>query len=149
MVHYGQAAEGLDRRGHTLHAAYPAHLERFVSNRPALLPAAVWINPPTPSSDAQEEELPKTVGSQKPNSPSAHPRSGCPSSSCVPAEFDSVSADNRMLSESTSPAYPRSGARAMPENIPGAWGWPPHPNRTAREASPHYTNFNSQVSQTG
>lgn len=81
MVHSGQAAEVLDRRGQTLDVAYAAHPERFVNRRPRplALPEAVWINPPNLSPDAHEKGLPKTVGSQKTDAPSAHPRSGYPS----------------------------------------------------------------------
>jgi len=129
MVHYGQAAEVLDRRGHTLRAAYQAHPERFVNKRPTppSLPEAVWINPPASSSSDHEKGLPKTVGSQKPDAPSAHPRSGYPLPGCVPAEPDSVSPDTAILPESILPQHPPSDTRAMPQKIPGAWGLAPTP----------------------
>ena len=127
MVHYGQAAEVLERRGHTLRAAYRAHPERFVNKRPTppSLPEAVWINPPAPSSNDHEKRLPKTVGSQKPDAPSAHPRSGYPLPGCVSAEPGSVSPDTAMLPESILPQHPPSDTRAMPQKIPGAWGLAP------------------------
>ena len=49
-VHYRRAAEVSQQRSHTLTAAYAAHPERFVHGppRPPKVPAAVWINKPTP-----------------------------------------------------------------------------------------------------
>ena len=151
MVHYGHAPKVLAARQHVLHAAYAAHPERFVHKPPSplALPEAVWINPPTPSSDNHEKGLPKTVGSQKPDAPSAHPRSGYPSPGCVPAEPGSVSPDQLMLPDSTLPQHPPSDTRGMPQKIPGAWGLAPTSAKAAREASPHYTNFDKQVSQIG
>ena len=61
----------------------------------------------------------------------------------------SVSPDTAMLPESVLPQHSPSDTRAMPKKTPGRGGWPPHQEKTAREASPHYTNFDSQVSQTG
>jgi hypothetical protein len=126
MVHHGQAPKILAARQEVLHAAYAAHPERFVNKRPTPLgpPEAVWINPPPTSSDDHEKGLPKTVGSQKPDAPSAHPRSGYPSSSCVPAELDSVSPDATMLPDSALPKHP-SDTRVMPHKIPGVWGLAP------------------------
>ena len=126
MVHYGQAAEVLDRRERTLRVAYHAHPERFVNKRPTppSLPEAVWINPPVPSSGNHEKGLPKTDGFRKPDAPSAHPRSGYPSPGCVPAEPDSVSTDTVMLPDSVPPKQP-SDTRVMPQKIPGAWGLAP------------------------
>ena len=130
MVHSGQAAEVVARRGQTLDAAYTAHPERFVNKRPTppSLPEAVWINPP-PSTEGHEKGLPKTNGSQQPDAPSAHPRSGYPSPSCVPAELGSVSPDKMMLPESIPTKQLPSDTRAMPQKIPGAWGLAP----TSRE----------------
>lgn len=50
MVHYGLAADVLDNRQRVLSTAFQQHPERFVRQppRPALLPEAVWINPPRP-----------------------------------------------------------------------------------------------------
>ena len=127
MVHHGQAKEALDRRRKTLDTAYRIHPERFVNKRPAPLPLpeAVWINPPTPSSENHEKGPPKTVGSQKPDAPSAHPRSGYPSPDCVPAEPGSILPDTVMLPESTLPQHPPSDTRVMPQKIPGVWGLTP------------------------
>ncbi len=49
MVHYGQAELVRAQRRQVLAAAYAAHPERFVRQRPEppTVPAAVWINPPT------------------------------------------------------------------------------------------------------
>ena len=108
-------------------AAYAAHPERFVQKPPSphSLPEAVWINPPTPSSEDHEKGLPKTVGSQKPDAPSAHPRSGYPSPGCVPAEPGSVSPDTLKLPESVLKQHPPSDTRVMPKKIPGVWGLAP------------------------
>jgi putative transposase len=48
-VHYGRAKERLSQRQVVRQRAYRAHPERFVNGAPAtpMLPAAVWINPPT------------------------------------------------------------------------------------------------------
>ena len=114
----------LAARQQVLHAAYAAHPQRFVNKRPTplKLPNAVWINPPPTSSHNHEKGLPKTVGSQKPDAPSAHPRSGYPSPSCVPAEPGSVSPDTLMLPDSVLPQHLPSDTRAMPQKIPGVWG---------------------------
>ncbi len=127
MVHYGHAAEVLARRGQTLDAAYQAHPERFVRKPPAplALPEAVWINPPSASSRDHEKGPPAIIDSQKPDAPSAHPRSGYPSPGCVPAEPDSVSPDTLNLAEITPTQHPPSDTRAMPEKIPGVWGLAP------------------------
>ncbi len=127
MVHYGHAAEVLARRGQTLDAAYQAHPERFVRKPPTplALPEAVWINPPSPSSRDHEKGPPAIIDSQKPDAPSAHPRSGYPSPGCVPAEPGSVSPDTLNLAEITPTQHPPSDTRVMPENIPGVWGLAP------------------------
>jgi len=59
MVHRGQAAAVLDKRHQVALAAYNAHPERYVNGppRPAVLPHAVWINPPDQADDATDEEL--------------------------------------------------------------------------------------------
>jgi putative transposase len=56
VVHHGVAAAVREQRQHVLTAAYVAHPERFVNGRPhpADLPQAVWINPPTKKSTAQD-----------------------------------------------------------------------------------------------
>lgn len=47
-VHFGRAQTVLDQRQQVLHVAYLKNPERFVKgpSRPALVPTAVWINPP-------------------------------------------------------------------------------------------------------
>ncbi len=127
MVHYGHAAKVLARRGQTLDAAYHAHPERFVSKPPTplALPEAVWINPPSASSTDHEKGPPAIIDYQKPDAPSAHPRSGYPSPGCVPAEPGSVSPDIANLAEITLTQHPPSDTRAMPEKIPGVWGLAP------------------------
>jgi putative transposase len=56
VVHFGRAATVRAHRQHVLAAAYAAHPERFVKGRPQLadLPTAVWINPPTKNTTAQD-----------------------------------------------------------------------------------------------
>ena len=51
MVHYGHAEAVRAQRAAVLAVAYAAHPERFVRQlpQPPVLPAAVWINPPTPA----------------------------------------------------------------------------------------------------
>jgi len=151
MVHYGRAGIVLARRQQTLDAAYTAHPERFVSKPPTTLalPEAVWINPPDPLPAAYEKGLPATDDHQKPDAPSAHPRSGYPLPGCVPAEPDSVSPDATSLPESVFHQHPPSDTRAMPQKIPGVGGLAPTLENTAREASPQYTNSDKQVSHTG
>ncbi len=114
-------------------AAYADHPERFVHKPPSplALPEAVWINPPPASSENHEKGLPKTNGSQKPDAPSAHPRSGYRWPGCVPAEPDSVSPDHLMISESTSTQQPPSDTRVMPQKTPGAWGCHATPSLSA------------------
>ena len=128
MVHHGHAEKVLDRRRQRLDAAYAMHPQRFVNQRPTPLPLpeAVWINPPSRSTAGYEKGLPETVGSQKPDAPSAHPRSGYPSPSCVPAELGSVSPDTSMLPQPMLPEHP-SDTRVMPKKIPGVWGLAPTP----------------------
>jgi len=134
MVHFGRAPEILASRQKTLDAAFAAHRERFVRKRPEplRLPEAVWINPPKdndasddhrPSCD-DEKGLPTGVGG-KPDAPSAHPRSGYPLSSCVPAELDSVSPGPVILAATAPYEKSPSDTRVMPKKIPGAWGLAP------------------------
>ncbi len=100
MLHYGQADQAVAKRQEVLAAAYATHPERFVKGvpTPPSLPNEVWINPPTLSTaeeaTAQENGLPATNCPEKPNVPLTHPRLDHPLSSCVPAEFDSVSPSN-------------------------------------------------------
>ena len=55
-VHHGRANTMREARQQVLSAAYAAHPERFVRKppQPPILPHAVWINPPTEKSTAQE-----------------------------------------------------------------------------------------------
>ena len=127
MVHHGHASKILAARQDVLLGAYAAHPERFVHKPPSplALPKAVWINPPRRSPVEHEKGPPKTGGSQKPDAPSAHPRSGYPSPGCVPAEPGSVSPDTAIIPESVCLEQPPSDTRAMPPKIPGAWGLAP------------------------
>jgi putative transposase len=149
IVHYGLAEAVLVKRQQTLDTAYTAHPERFVRKPPTVLalPEAVWINPPDPSPGAHEKGFPATIDYQKPDAPSAHPRFGYPSPGCVPAEPGSVSPNATSLTEWVLRQHPPSDTRAMPQKIPGVWGPAPTLEKSAREASPHYTNFDTQVSQ--
>src|SRR5262249_2412022 len=56
-VHGGQAAVTIAARQEVLLAAYQAHPERFVRGtaKPAALPTAVWINPPTAAEPGTEQ----------------------------------------------------------------------------------------------
>ena len=56
-VHYGQAADLLEKRQRVLDVAYAAHPERFVKKHPTVqsLPDAVWINRPQPLLEAGVE----------------------------------------------------------------------------------------------
>ena len=55
-MHAGQAAAAREQRQQVLTAAYTAHPERFVKGRPhpAVLPHAVWINPPVKQPTRQD-----------------------------------------------------------------------------------------------
>jgi putative transposase len=128
-LHYGRAADVVAARQKVLEAAYAAHPERFVSGTPqaTTLPTEVWINPPTRSQQppAQNKRLPEPHCPQKPDAPLTHPRPGYPSSSCVPAELDSVSPGNHNDTRSMHLQQPLN-TRAMPQKIPGGLGdWSP------------------------
>ena len=57
--------------------------------------------------------------------------------------------ESRMRENRTSGSMRGCRKRAL-SNAPVFYStWPPRPKKTAREASPHYTNFDMQVSQTG
>jgi putative transposase len=96
-VHYGEADQARESRQQILHAAYARHPERFVRGKPAApqVPTAVYINAPKPPEPTHEKRLPEPQCPQKPSTSLTHPRSGYPSSSCVPAELASVSPDNQ------------------------------------------------------
>jgi putative transposase len=55
-VHCGRAEAMCEQRTRVLDAAFQLHPERFVRNppKPAALPQAVWINPPTKDSLAAQ-----------------------------------------------------------------------------------------------
>jgi len=95
MLHYGEAEKVIADRANVLQAAYAKHPQRFVLGgpKPQAVPTAVWINPPRNDTNdrAHKKRLPELHCPQKPDAPWTHPRSGYPSSSCVPAELDSVS----------------------------------------------------------
>ena len=58
-VHYGLAEQRLSERAFVLERAYHAHPERFVRGAPrrAVLPRAVWINPPKTVSEEPKQDL--------------------------------------------------------------------------------------------
>jgi len=58
MLHFGEAPVILSRRQTVLDAAYQAHPERFVRQRPKPLPlpTEVWINKPAPAGQQTEDE---------------------------------------------------------------------------------------------
>jgi len=130
MLHYGLAEGVVHARQKTLAAAYTAHPERFVHGLPRApkLPTAVWINPPAENGnkdEAQKKRLPEPNCPQKPDAPLTHPRPGYPSSSCVPAELDSVSPGNGNHTQTIQLQQPLN-TRAMPQKIPGGLGdWSP------------------------
>ena len=92
-LHYGEAPRVIEARKQVLSSAYAEHPQRFVRGcpKPQALPSAVWINPPQIKADDDKKGLPETYCPRKPDAPLTHPRPGYPSSSCVPAELDSVS----------------------------------------------------------
>ena len=63
-LHYGEAAEIVERRRETLRSAYELHPERFVQKQPEPpeIPEAVWINPPKEEAEkrSSEEEARRT-----------------------------------------------------------------------------------------
>ena len=73
----------------------------------------------------QKKRLPEANCPQKPDASLTHPRPGYPSSSCVPAELDSVSPDNDHVNVITSPQQLPLNTRDMPQKIPGVWGLAP------------------------
>ncbi len=127
-LHYGRAPVVVASRQKVLEAAYAAHPERFVQGLPQTpkIPTEVWINPPTTSNEAEDKKrLPEAHCPQKPDTSLTHPRPDYPSSSCVPAEHESVSPGNHQDSQMSPPQQPLN-TRAMPEKIPGGLGdWSP------------------------
>ncbi len=136
MVHYGKAQEVLAGRQQALDIAYAAHPERFVGKPPSplVLPEAVWINRPDPLPDAQEKRLPATIDYQKPDAPSAHPRSDYPSPGCVPAEPGSVSPDAANLPDSVQPQHPPPEHPSYASEKPGGVGAGPHVRRNCSQS---------------
>ena len=130
MLHYGQAQQLVAARQATLGNAYAAHPERFVKGppKPPELPSEVWINPPRDKHEDQATEkkrLPEINCPQKPDASLTHPRPGYPSSSCVPAELDSVSPSKEDVNVIASAEQHPLNTRAMPQKIPGVWGLAP------------------------
>ncbi len=128
MLHHGQAPHVIEAREQVLKSAYAKHPERFVRScpKPQALPAAVWINPPQfKANDDDKKRLPETHCPQKPDASLTHPRPGYPSSSCVPAEPDSVSPGDVEPTDSFGIPQPPLNTRAMPQKIPGVWGLAP------------------------
>ena len=68
LLHYGRAPAVVASRAQTLQLAYATHPERFVNGipKPAKLPSAVWINPPTNHEHDQQKRLPEINCPQKP-----------------------------------------------------------------------------------
>ena len=126
-VHYGQAEQVLAARHEVLRAAYAKNPERFVRGCPKHQspPVAVWINPPTRTSLDDQKRPPETNCPRRPEASLTHPRPGYPSSSCVPAELDSVSPGEIKTSEPSCHDQASLNTRAMPQKIPGVWGLAP------------------------
>ena len=71
MMHNGQASSFVAARQQTLDVSYAAHPERFVRGRPTppIVPEAVWLNPPLPSSvSATAAATPAPVPTDDPGS---------------------------------------------------------------------------------
>jgi len=122
-LHYGQASQVLAARHAVLRAAYEKHPERFVGGcpQPQSIPEAAWINPPPKTEDKNKNGLPETNCPKKPNAPLTHPRLGYPSSSCVPAELDSVSPSNLKTNNNRTTPQPFEHPSYASEN-PGGLG---------------------------
>jgi hypothetical protein len=127
MLQYGGAEKVIEDRAEVLQEAYATHPERFVRGCPQrqVVPTEVWINPPTEIKHTDKKRLPETHCPWKPDASLTHPRLGYPSSSCVPAELDSVSPSEVESSASARTLQPSLNTRAMPEKIPGVWGLAP------------------------
>ena len=72
-LHYGQAPQVIECRSHVLQSFYEKHPERFICGcpKPQSLPAAVWINPPTPSEEVDGGEDSALIEIQTPYRPMA------------------------------------------------------------------------------
>ncbi len=71
MLHYGGAEKIIAERAHVLQDAYVAHPERFVRGcpKPQTLPDAVWINPPTTTSEVDHGNPSPLLEIQTPSEP--------------------------------------------------------------------------------
>ena len=137
MLHYGQAEDVQRSRQRVLEAAYAQHPERFVrgcSSAPHP-PHEVWINPPV-NQPAQEKGPPELQCPQKPSASLTHPRPGYPSSSCVPAELDSVSPGAHHDTDAEAFEHP-----SHPSENPGGLGAGPQGHNSC------FTNLDRQWSQ--
>jgi putative transposase len=136
-LHYGRAQQVLDHRHQVMQAAYARHPDRFVKGcpRPKQVPSAVWINPPAASPISEKNGLRALECTSKPQASLTHPRLGYPSSSCVPAELDSVSPSANQINKSQTfdqgIEHPSHASK-----IPGGWGLAPIHEKIASEASP-------------
>jgi putative transposase len=120
--HYGLADGIIASRTNTLDLAFAATPERFVNGvpRPANLPTAAWINPPT-SSPPNEKRPPEIHCPGGPQEASlTHPRFDYPLAGCVPAAPASVSPNETNLTQQKP-----LNTRVMPEKIPGVRGLAP------------------------
>ncbi len=84
-------------------------------------------------SAAHEKRLPEAHCPQKPGTLLAHPWPGYPWLSCVPAELNSVSPDERECTAAATPLQHPLDTLAMPEKILGVWGQAPR----EQEIIPH------------
>ena len=121
-LHYGQASQILNARKETLNQAWMQNPERFVNGipKPAGLPKAVWINPPKRVKEDKKEAPQANCPGAPHDTPLTHPRSGYPSTGCVPAEPASVSPDTLNINTKIT-----LNTRDMPEKIPGVRGLAP------------------------
>jgi putative transposase len=135
-LHYDQADKILVARHEVLCSAYAEHPERFVSGRPKAqrTPEAVWINPPL--APETKSGLPETHCPQKPDASLTHPRLGYPSSSCVPAELDSVSPSNPKTNDFSAEQQPFEHPSHTSKN-PGGLGAGPHHKKESERSEIH------------
>ena len=92
-VHYGRAEDILSQRRSVMLQAFEAHPERFVKGPPMLkdMPGAVWINPPKPESEHNNENKP--VGGIP--EPVAQERGMCDHK--IPGETETSSAGKQLV----------------------------------------------------
>ena len=146
IVHYGQVDTILDQRQRVLKAAYAAHPERFVNKPPKPLPGPteVWINPPHPTPENENQPLIETQGPQEQPNTESEPRISLltsakqPGRLLIPANLDPSL--NKALTQITNdgPLKPQQNrtANALPHYL------------TSAKTQTRYTNFLMQVSQT-